>query len=109
VSLCLFRVTEESLTNIAKHSQAPSAQVHLRGEADGLYLTIQDTGVGFDPADLDTRAGLGFVSMRERLRVVHGTVHVDSAPSRGTTIEVTIPADRLASVEQRHGTAVAPA
>jgi signal transduction histidine kinase len=101
VSLCLFRVTEESLTNIAKHSQAASGQVQLRGAADGLHLTIVDTGVGFDPGDLDTRAGLGFVSMRERLRVVHGTVRVDAAPSRGTRIEVTIPADRLEGVDQQ--------
>jgi signal transduction histidine kinase len=107
VSLCLFRVTEESLTNIAKHSQASSAHVHLRGATDGLHLTIQDTGVGFDPADLDTRAGLGFVSMRERLRVVHGTVRVDSAPSRGTRIDITIPAERLAAADQRNEAAVA--
>jgi signal transduction histidine kinase len=109
VSLCLFRVTEESLTNIAKHSQAASGQVHVRGSADGLHLTIEDTGVGFDPADLDTRAGLGFVSMRERLRAVHGTVRVDSAPSRGTRIDVTIPAARVTTVDQRSGAAVAPA
>jgi signal transduction histidine kinase len=95
VSLCLFRVTEESLTNIAKHSQAESAHVMLRGEPDALHLTIQDTGVGFDPGDLDTRAGLGFVSMRERLRVLHGTLQVDSARRRGTRIDVTIPADLI--------------
>jgi signal transduction histidine kinase len=95
VSLCLFRVTEESLTNIAKHSGASSAYVTLRGAPDGLHLTIRDTGAGFDPADLDTRAGLGFVSMRERLRVLHGTLRVDAARQRGTCIEVTIPADRV--------------
>jgi signal transduction histidine kinase len=99
VSLCLFRVTEESLTNMAKHSRATSGRVYLRGTDDGLVLTIQDNGVGFDPADLDTRAGLGFVSMRERLRVLHGTLRVESAPRRGTSIEVTIPADRLEATE----------
>ena len=109
VSLCLFRVTEESLTNIAKHSHASSGQVQLRGSADGLHLTIADTGVGFDPADLDTRAGLGFVSMRERLRVVHGTVKVDSTPSRGTRIDVTIPAARLTTANEHNGTAIASA
>jgi signal transduction histidine kinase len=109
VSLCLFRVTEESLTNIAKHSHASSGQVHVRGSADGLHLTIQDTGAGFDPADINTRAGLGFVSMRERLRVVHGTVRVDSAPSRGTRIDVTIPAARLTTANEHNGAAVARA
>ena len=95
VSLCLFRVTEESLTNMGKHSQAVSGHVHLRGADDGLVLTIRDSGVGFDPSVLDTRAGLGFVSMRERLRVLHGTLRIESAPQRGTRIEATIPAPRL--------------
>jgi signal transduction histidine kinase len=99
VSLCLFRVTEESLTNIAKHSHALSGEIHLRGADDGLHLTIRDAGTGFDPADLDTRAGLGFVSMRERLRVLHGTLRVDSAPQRGTSIEVTVPAERVGSAQ----------
>jgi signal transduction histidine kinase len=95
VSLCLFRVTEESLTNIAKHSQAKSARVHVNGSSDGLHLTIEDAGSGFDPDSLERKAGLGFVSIRERLRVVRGTVRVDSAPSRGTKIGVWVPAASL--------------
>ena len=97
VALCLFRVTEESLTNIAKHSQAASARVNLRGAADGVHLTIDDSGIGFDVKALEQKAGLGFVSMRERLRALAGTVRVQSAPSRGTTIEVRIPAASLAA------------
>jgi signal transduction histidine kinase len=92
VALCLFRVTEESLTNIAKHSQAVSARVAVKGELDGIHLSIEDTGNGFDVGNLETKAGLGFVSMRERLRVLRGTVRVDSAPSRGTRIDVWVPA-----------------
>ena len=95
VALSLFRVTEESLTNIAKHSQSTTARVDVSGAADGIHLTIQDAGRGFDPASLERKEGLGFVSMRERLRAVHGTVRVDSAPSRGTTIEVVVPATAL--------------
>jgi signal transduction histidine kinase len=97
VSLCLFRIVEESLTNIAKHSRAPSARVDMKTEAGGLRLTIADDGVGFDPSTLETRAGLGFVSMRERLRLVHGTMKVQSAPAQGTRIEVWVPPNRLAS------------
>ena len=97
VALGLFRVTEEGLANIAKHSHARSARVHVRGSADGLQLTIEDAGTGFDLDSLERRAGLGFVSMRERLRAVHGTVRVDSAPSRGTRIDVSVPAASLAA------------
>ncbi len=91
VALCLFRVAEESLTNIAKHSQARSATIHVAGALDGIHLRIEDAGTGFDMAALESRAGLGFVSMQERLRVLHGTMHVDSVPSRGTRIDAWVP------------------
>jgi len=92
VALSLFRVAEESLTNVVKHSQAASAQVRVSGDADGISLAIRDDGRGFDPSAQGSGAGLGFVSMRERLRTLRGTVRVDSAPGRGTTIEVRVPA-----------------
>jgi PAS domain S-box-containing protein len=98
VALCLFRVTEESLTNIAKHSQAKSARVRVNGSSDGIHLTVEDAGRGFDVDSLERRVGLGFVSMRERLRVLRGTVRVDSAPSRGTRIDVWVPATSLVPV-----------
>ena len=97
VALCLFRVTEESLTNIAKHSQAASARVDFNAGADGIHLTIEDSGRGFDGTSVERRDGLGFVSMRERLRIVSGTVRVDSAPLRGTKVSVWVPAS-LSSV-----------
>ena len=92
VALCLFRVAEESLTNIAKHSGARWAHVHVTGAPDGIHLRVEDAGSGFDVAASGGKAGLGFVSMQERLRVVHGTIHVDSTPSRGTRIEAWVPA-----------------
>jgi PAS domain S-box-containing protein len=106
VALCLFRVTEESLTNIAKHSQAKSARVHVSGAPDGIHLSVEDYGRGFDFGSLERKAGLGFVSMRERLRVLRGTVRVGSAPSRGTRIDVWVPAASLVPVttsEAAHG------
>jgi PAS domain S-box-containing protein len=106
VALCLFRVTEESLTNIAKHSHAKSARVHVSGASDGIHLTVEDSGSGFNVDSPERRAGLGFVSMRERLRVLRGTVRVDSAPSRGTRIDVWVPATSLVPVtgdESAHG------
>src|SRR5882672_10624067 len=92
VALCLFRVAEESLTNVARHSHALSAHVHVAGAHDGIHLTVEDAGTGFDVTTLGRGAGLGFVSMQERLRVLHGTIRVDSAPARGTRVDAWVPA-----------------
>jgi PAS domain S-box-containing protein len=97
VALCLFRIAEECLGNIAKHSQARSARVDVAGDdSGGIRLTVTDDGVGFDQGRFDTRPGLGFVSMRERLRLVHGTIRVHSSRARGTTITVWVPPQRRA-------------
>jgi signal transduction histidine kinase len=104
VALCLFRVVEESLTNIAKHSGALAARIRLHGGLDGLHLSVEDSGVGFHPGSLERRAGLGFVSMQERLRVFKGTIRVDSAPSRGTKIEAWVPSASLQPVADPGGT-----
>jgi PAS domain S-box-containing protein len=97
VALCLFRIAEESLTNIAKHSNARTASVDVTGAGDGIHLRVEDAGVGFNMASLESKAGLGFVSMQERLRVLHGTIRVDSAPSQGTRIDAWVPAMMLTS------------
>ena len=97
VALCLFRVTEESLNNVARHSQAKAAHVDVSGAPDGIHLTVKDDGKGFDMAQLQGRPGLGFVSMQERLRVLRGTVRIDSAPSRGTTVTVWVPSEPISA------------
>jgi two-component system, NarL family, sensor kinase len=97
VALCLFRIVEEALANIGKHSHARSARVEVTGDIEAIHLIVEDAGVGFDTTRLQRRAGLGFVSMQERLRILRGTIRVDSAPSRGTTITVSVPATRVAT------------
>jgi signal transduction histidine kinase len=110
VAVCLFRVAEESLTNVAKHSQARSATVQITGDAaDGIRLTVEDAGTGFDMAALSTRAGLGFVSMQERLRAVHGTLRIDSDPSQGTRIDAWVPPPTVTSAWTPHETTTHPA
>jgi PAS domain S-box-containing protein len=96
VALCLFRIVEEGLNNVAKHSGAASAQVHVARNADGMHLIIADTGVGFESSASDEKAGLGFVSMRERCRMIEASVLVHSSPGRGTTIGVWVPSRSLA-------------
>jgi PAS domain S-box-containing protein len=92
-ALCLYRVSREGLQNIAKHSQAAAASITLQGHSDGIRLLIQDKGIGFDPQEVRKRAGIGLSSMRERVRLLNGTISFKSEPGQGTTIEVFIPLD----------------
>jgi signal transduction histidine kinase len=87
MSLCLFRILQESLNNVCKHSHATSAWVKLRRVRDGIRLTVRDDGVGFDPKDEHIRAGLGLLSMNERLRLVGGRIAIDSVPGKGTKVK----------------------
>ena len=91
-ALCLFRVAQEALNNVAHHSQALLASVSLRRVDGGVLLAVRDCGVGFDPAGQGTRKTLGLASMRERLRLVNGRLDVESAPGRGTAIVAWVPA-----------------
>lgn len=89
VDLALFRILQESLRNIEKHARATSVKVELNhGTRDGLTLRVVDSGRGFN-AD-DQNVGLGFVSMRERARLIGGIFRVSSQPDLGTTIEVEV-------------------
>jgi PAS domain S-box-containing protein len=91
VALCLFRVTQEALNNVVKHSGAKQAQVELCRERDEIRLQIVDAGAGFDVALSETDVGIGLIGMRERLRLVGGKLLVQSAPMRGTAILAEVP------------------
>lgn len=90
-ALCMYRVTQEALRNVAKHAKVDTATVELR-HADGLLtLTVSDKGVGMDIASVEATAGLGLVSIRERTRLAGGSVEIKSTPTQGTAITVRIP------------------
>ncbi len=91
LALCLFRVAQEALNNVARHARASSASVTLRDWDGGLLLSVRDDGVGFDSSNPETRRSLGMASMRERVRLVNGTLEIESAPGRGTTIVAWVP------------------
>jgi PAS domain S-box-containing protein len=91
VALCLYRLIQEGLQNMLKHSHATSAQVRLRIEGKELKLVVSDNGRGFNPSRITHHAGLGLLGMRERVRLVHGLLEVHSASGKGTRIEVTVP------------------
>jgi signal transduction histidine kinase len=92
VTLCLYRIAQESLRNIGKHAaEAGSVEIRLEGAAEELTLRITDTGNGFDAAEVRKKGGLGLISMEERARLLGGGCLVRSKPGRGTTIIVTVP------------------
>jgi PAS domain S-box-containing protein len=91
VTLCLYRITQEALRNVVKHSGAAEAEVELLGHGDRIELSITDCGVGFSPESAQRTSGLGLITMQERLRLVGGQLSVESEPSHGTRIRVRIP------------------
>jgi PAS domain S-box-containing protein len=91
ISLCLFRVLQEAMSNAVKHSGVLHFEVVLAGTLDQLHLTVTDHGAGFDAQTVLSTGGLGLTSMRERVRLVNGTFAVHSKPMGGTTVHVWVP------------------
>jgi signal transduction histidine kinase len=98
ISLHLFRVAQESLHNVAKHSRAKKVRMELIGTGGMVVLRVSDDGIGFDPDASKYQTGLGMTSMSERIRFVGGTLSIWSKPSMGTQVEATI------ILSGRHGT-----
>ena len=91
VSLCLFRVLQEGLHNAAKHSGVKNVEVQLGEKLSEIFLTIRDLGRGFEMHKVILERGLGLTSMQERVRIVNGTISIETKPMGGTTIHVRIP------------------
>ena len=91
VSLSLYRVIQEALQNVAKHSRARHVKVELTAGADSIQLRVSDDGIGFRGHGIGENHGLGLVSMRERLRLAGGELSIWSRPSLGTQIEAVVP------------------
>jgi len=89
VALCLYRVVQEALQNVIEHSGVTEADVHLAGGGDALLLRVSDPGGGFTP-EREEDAGLGLLSMRERVRSLGGELVVHASPGRGTRICVRV-------------------
>lgn len=91
VAICLYRITQEALRNVAKHSRAQEAWVKITKSDQNVQLSIIDRGMGFRPKGFCGKPGLGLVSMQERVRIVKGQLSVRSAPGEGTQIEIRLP------------------
>jgi signal transduction histidine kinase len=93
ISLCLYRVVQESLANVVRHSGSQRASVDLRMVDGIVVVTIADNGVGFDPGSAGSSHGLGILSMRERLRLVNGAISIKLLPDAGTEVKATVPVE----------------
>jgi signal transduction histidine kinase len=89
VSLCLYRIAQEALNNAFRHSRALEVTVTVAKIQSLVYLTIKDTGVGFETKSIPL--GLGLISMTERVKLVGGQLRLNSTPGRGTEIWVAVP------------------
>jgi len=98
LTLCLFRIVQEALQNAHKYSHARNVSVRLKGDAEGLSLTVSDDGVGFD-VDQAWGKGLGLISMGERLEAVGGTLKIVSKPGEGTIVHVVVPLSALRATD----------
>jgi signal transduction histidine kinase len=90
IGICLFRVVQEALHNAIKHSGVKRVEVQLREESGEVHLLISDLGKGFDLEAAMRSKGLGLTSMRERIRLVNGTIAIESKPMHGTTVHVRV-------------------
>jgi signal transduction histidine kinase len=89
---CVYRLAQEILSNVAKHSGSPRATVRLIGASHALRLSIRDYGQGFDLEEARRRGTtLGLVSMEERVRMMGGTFSLRSTPGKGTHVQATCP------------------
>jgi signal transduction histidine kinase len=91
----IFRVIQESLTNIFRHARASQISVMVKNESDRVAIVVEDNGQGFDPQQVLSleRRGVGIAAMQERLRILGGTVDIWSQEGAGTRITCNIPVE----------------
>jgi signal transduction histidine kinase len=91
VETVLYRVVQECVNNVIKHSGASELDISLIKDADGIAATIEDNGKGFVVADKEKADGIGLKNIRTRIEYLKGTVDFDSAPGRGTLVAIHVP------------------
>ena len=98
LELTLYRVVQEALNNVVRHSKANRVQVRLLEDEALIQCSVQDDGIGFDPKEISGRAGtnsLGLAGIRERVESVNGRFEIFSAPGTGTKLFITLPQEKL--------------
>jgi signal transduction histidine kinase len=100
VALCVFRIVQEGLRNLKKHSGAEEAQVDVRMNGDRLDVTVRDEGCGFDLRKLRQNGGLGIRSMKERAHLLGGKFEIYSETGKGTTLKAWVPLEPQPGLEK---------
>jgi PAS domain S-box-containing protein len=90
-SVAIFRIFQESLTNVARHARASRVEARLKAENDQIVFQVFDNGRGFDPQEAKARKSLGIVGMQERAFLLRGHLKIEGVPGAGTTMTLTIP------------------
>jgi signal transduction histidine kinase len=98
IEIVVYRVLQECVNNVIKHSGASQLDISLIKDKDGISATIEDNGSGFDIAQLNADAGMGLRNMRARVEFVKGTIEFDSTPGNGTLVAIHIPVPKSDSV-----------
>jgi signal transduction histidine kinase len=91
LSITVFRIFQEALTNVARHANATDVIATLYKEADSLVLKVEDNGKGISEDDIHNTKSVGLIGMRERAFFLGGTVNISGDPSKGTTVSVQFP------------------
>ena len=101
-STAIFRIFQESLTNVARHAHATRVEALLEMQDDRIIFQVIDNGSGFDPAEAKARKSLGLVGMQERALLLNGDLKIEGAPGAGTTLTLTIPLPRPVAGGKNH-------
>ena len=91
LSIAIFRIFQEALTNVARHANATKVTAILYEEADSLVLKVEDNGKGISENDIHNAKSIGLIGMRERALFLRGTINFSGEPSKGTTVSVQFP------------------
>ncbi len=91
VATAAYRITQEALTNVARHAAAKHVTVNLKADGGWLLLSITDDGIGFDMGTLEDAEGLGVAGMRERAALLGGGLDMNASPGKGTTVYFNVP------------------
>jgi len=101
-STAIFRIFQESLTNVARHAHATQVEALLEMKSDRIVFQVIDNGSGFDPTEAKARKSLGLVGMQERALLLNGDLKIEGAPGAGTTLTLTIPLPRPVAGGKNH-------
>lgn len=97
----LYRVAQEAINNVVRHSQATRTKIEIRVLPSSVAVTVQDNGIGFDSTEMSSREGVGLQGMAERASLVGGRLLVDSGHGRGTTVRLEVPLGEELEVRSR--------